>query len=99
MWTSMERSLLKIRKIQKIRNTTIRETTGVIDALSYTVRLKWRWAGHVARMSDDRWTSRLTSWPGPRGNRKRGRPRSRWADDIEGTAGKLWMEKATDREY
>ncbi|KAI8434265.1 hypothetical protein MSG28_012359 [Choristoneura fumiferana] len=96
---SMERSMMKIRKIQKIRHSVIREVSGVIDALSYSQKLKWRWAGHVARMGDNRWTSRLTSWPGPAGTRKRGRPKTRWADDIVEIAGKLWMEKANDRDY
>ena len=22
----------------------------------------WRWAGHVARMNDNRWTKRITDW-------------------------------------
>ena len=96
---SMERSFMKIRKIHKIRHTTIRQKTKVIDALSYSQKLKWRWAGHVARMTDGRWTRQLTSWPGPRGFRKRGRPIARWADDVTKIAGKGWMKDAEDREY
>ena len=23
---------------------------------------KWRWAGHIARTDDNRWTKRLTDW-------------------------------------
>lgn len=34
-----------------------------------------------------------------RENRKRGKSESRWANDIEGTAGKLWMKNATDTGY
>lgn len=96
---SMERSVAKIRKCQKIRHTIIRQKTGVIDALTYALKLKWRWAGHVARMSDDRWTIRITSWPGPIGTRKRGRPVTRWSDDITRVAGNNWLIEAKDRDH
>ncbi|GBP81972.1 LINE-1 reverse transcriptase homolog [Eumeta japonica] len=39
---SMERCILKIKKIQKIRHTDIRQKTKVIDALSHSQKLKWR---------------------------------------------------------
>jgi len=45
---------------------------------------KWRWAGHVARMNDNRWTKRLTDW---HEKRSRKRPDSRWKDEIERFAG------------
>lgn len=95
---SMERSILKIKKLQKIRHTTIRQKTKVIDALSYSQKQKWRWAGHIARLSDNRWTTKTTSWPGPSGHRKRGRPNARWADDVTKIAGTHWMRVAIDRE-
>ncbi|GBP17304.1 Putative uncharacterized transposon-derived protein F52C9.6 [Eumeta japonica] len=37
---SMERSILKIIKIQKIRHTDVRQKTKVIDALSHSQKLK-----------------------------------------------------------
>lgn len=95
---SMERSILKIKKIQKIRHTAIRQKTKVIDALSYSKKLKWRWAGHVARLKDNRWTKTTTLWLGPSGQRKRGRPNTRWIDDITKIAGTHWMREAEDRE-
>lgn len=96
---SMERSIAKIKKTEKIRHSIIRQKTKVTDALTYALKLKWRWAGHVARMSDDRWTIRMTSWPGPTGFRKRGRPITRWTDDIIRVAGKNWMLEAIDRDH
>ncbi|CAH2101778.1 unnamed protein product [Euphydryas editha] len=95
---SMERSILKIKKIQKIRHTAIRQKTNVIDALNYSQKLKWRWAGHVARLNDNRWTKMTTSWLGPSGQRKRGRPNTRWTDDIIKIAGTHWMREAEDKE-
>lgn len=94
---SMERSILKIRKIEKICHTDIRQKTKVIDALSYSQKLKWRWAGHVARLRDKRWTKETTSWRGPTGKRRQGRPNTRWTDDITKIAGDHWTRVAEDR--
>ena len=49
-------------------------------------------------MHDNRWTKRCTEWQPREGRRKRGRPATRWRDDIEVTAGKTWMRKTNDRE-
>lgn len=95
---AMERSVLKIRRIQKIKSEKIRQTTKVIDALQHALRQKWRWAGHIARCTDKRWTLQATIWNGPEGKRKRGRPRKRWIDEIKAIAGSHWRKKATDRE-
>ena len=36
--------------------------TKVLDIM-YTVRkMKWSWAGHINRLKDNRWTSRVTTW-------------------------------------
>ena len=71
--------------------TAIREQTKVQDALTMALKLKWKWAGHVARYKDDRWTLLATRWKGPAGKRNPGRPYRRWRDDIEGIAGKDWL--------
>ncbi|CAG9793426.1 unnamed protein product [Diatraea saccharalis] len=92
-----ERSILKIKKVHKIRSETIRERTGVRDALTMALKLKWKWAGHVARYNDKRWTLIATRWRGPTGKRNVGRPFKRWKDDIVETAGKDWLLKAKDR--
>ncbi|KAJ0176142.1 hypothetical protein K1T71_008316 [Dendrolimus kikuchii] len=55
-------------------------------------------AGHIARYTDKRWTLETIIWKGPRGKRKRGRPRKRWIEDIKGIAGSEWRKKAMDRE-
>lgn len=68
-----------------------------MDALDYAKKLKWKWAGHVARMADKRWTNQITTWPGPRGKRKDGRPYMRWSDDIAKIAGPKWTLTAQDR--
>lgn len=50
----------------------IRKLTGVIDALEHSQKLKWRWAGHIARMDKEKWTQRVTIWQGPTNRKKRG---------------------------
>ena len=57
----------------------------------------WRWAGHVARFQDDRWTKRLTEWRPRSGTRKRGRQKRRWRDDLTNYIGITWTRQAQDR--
>lgn len=93
----MERSILDIKKQDKVRNTNIRRKTNVIDALTHCKKQKWKWAGHVARMDNGNWAKRITTWPGPLNNRSRGRPKERWIDEINKSAGVDWLQKAQDR--
>ncbi|CAF4832386.1 unnamed protein product [Pieris macdunnoughi] len=48
---AMERSMLRLRRIHKVSNKTIRERTNVTDILKHALKMKWRWAGHVARVA------------------------------------------------
>ncbi|GBP08005.1 hypothetical protein EVAR_78128_1 [Eumeta japonica] len=79
----MERSMLKIRRIQKIKSEHIRQKTKLADALRHALSLKWRWVGHISRYTDRRWTIEATRWKGPIGKRNVGRQLRRWADDIK----------------
>ena len=67
----------------------------ITDIIEYTLKQKWRWAGHIARMN--RWTKRCTEWQPRRGKRSRGRPSRRWQDDIPRKEGTTWNRKVTDR--
>lgn len=70
----MERSMLGVSLRDHIRNEELRRRTGVTDVVLHVAKLKWKWAGHVARMQDGRWTKRLLEWR-PRSNRRyRDRP-------------------------
>jgi len=61
-----------------------------------------RWAGHVARMGEDRGVHRVLVGK-PEGKRPLGRPRRRWEDNIKMDLQKVrgdhgeWMELAQDR--
>lgn len=95
---AMERSILRLKKIQKTKNKDIREKTKLTDALKHALKLKWQWAGHMARSTDKRWALRTTIWSGPLGKRNVGRPRKRWVDDIISVAGENWLTAAKNRE-
>lgn len=93
----MERSMLGITLRDRVPNEVIRRKTGVRDAVETILKLKWNWAGHVARMTDNRWTKRLLEWrPRIEAKRSRGRPPTRWTDDLKRVTGN-WMQTAQDR--
>ena len=64
---------------------------------------RMRWAGHVARIGEDRGVERVLVGK-PEGKRPLGRPRRRWEDnikmDLEEVGGGRgdWMELAQDRD-
>ena len=68
-----------------------------LNIIKHITNTKWRWAGHVARMQDNRWTIRTTEWQVRKGRRPRGRPKMRWKDDIMKWQGATWTRTAKDR--
>ena len=83
MERAQERIMLDIKKQDRITADHIRSRTKCEDVLEKIGKLKWRWAGKVMRQSDERWTKRVSEWTPREGKRKRGRPRKRWASDLE----------------
>ena len=63
-----ERKMLDLKLQDKILCSEIRKRTKIIDIVEYTLKQKWRWAGHIARMKDNRWTN-----AGQSGNQGQGR--------------------------
>ncbi|GBP37492.1 hypothetical protein EVAR_79426_1 [Eumeta japonica] len=90
--------MLKIKKLDKIRHTKIREITKATNALSNAQKLKWKWASHITRLTDQRWTKIVTWWNGPPGKRSKERLLSCWEDDIKQKAGIDWKLVAQDRD-
>ena len=76
----------KVKLKDRIRNTTIRRRTRVTDIAQYVTNTKWKWAGHIARMKDNRWTISSTEWQ-VKDARSVRRPKGRWRDDIVGRQG------------
>lgn len=95
---AMERSMLGISLRDRVPNHEIRRRTRVVDAIERITTLKWNWAGHVARLTDNRWTRRILEWrPRREAYRNRGRPPTRWTDDLKRCQGN-WMQAAQDRD-
>ena len=97
--TKMERSMLNITYRERKTNIWVRQKTKVIDVIEQIRRQKWTWAGHISRLRDNRWTSRITTWRPYEGKRSRGRPARRWRDELdEYWKGTIWQRIAQDRQ-
>jgi hypothetical protein len=92
---SMERSMMNVKKLDKISNVKLRRSTKIKDVVSSAKQLKWNWAGHIARHNNDRLPKTLEAW-NPNTRRKPGRPKSRWKDEIVEHGSILWRRKAQD---
>ena len=56
---AMERSILNIRKTDKIKNKNIRALTNIKDVGYIVKRAKFRYAGHMGRTKKDKWNKRI----------------------------------------
>ena len=90
---AMERKLLNLKQQGKTPCSEIRKRTKIIDIIEYTLKQKWRWAGYIARMKDNRGSKRCIEWQPTRGKKSRGRPSRRWQDDITRKEGPPGTEK------
>ena len=96
---AMERRMLHLSLRDRVRSTDIRKKTKVQDILKKIKSVKWKWAGHLTRVKDNRWTKRLTEWQPRTGKRRRGRQKKRWRDDITDYMGtSTWTRTAMTRQ-
>lgn len=58
---AMERSMLGVKRKDRLRNINIRKKTKVQDVTLKIQRLKWKWAGHMIR-GKDKWSRIVTQW-------------------------------------
>ena len=59
---------------------------------------KWTWAGHIARLQDNRWICQVTDWRPMDGNRPRDGPSKRWRYEIDDFWRSVsWKQNAQDR--
>lgn len=94
---AMERRMLGVSLRDHIENKTLRQMSGVADVVGITRESKIRWAGHVARLADNRWTSRIAEWYPRDRKRPLGRPPRRWCAYVVEVAGRNWRQVAQDR--
>lgn len=93
-----ERSMFSLKLINKTPNTDIRQRTKLTDVQPLSKRLKWKWAGHVSRMSNNRWAKKIKEWTPRLRKRSKGRPCRGWEDEVKQSAGTTWGREAKDRE-
>jgi len=75
---------------------------GIPDWVEEIHRRRFRWAGRIARLTDNRWTKVVLLWSAT-GTRKRGRPKARWTDLLNRffkqgrqATNAFWLELAQD---
>ncbi|KAE9417797.1 hypothetical protein Angca_003227, partial [Angiostrongylus cantonensis] len=75
---------LRISRFTRIRNgirsPDLRQRSKIKDAVLYAKQSKIRWAGHVMRMNDNRWTRTVSAWISRDVKRTAGRPPTRWSE-------------------
>ena len=87
---------------ERRHNIDLRQMTGQPYIQDVVVSRRLRWAGHCARMPDDR-TPKIVMNGAMRGRRPVGRPRYRWSDNIKQDVQELapniddWQAAAEDR--
>ena len=97
---AMERKILGVTWQDRKSNSWLRERTKIRDIMFTVKNSKWRWAGHVCRQEAERWTRKTTEWRPWYGKRARGRPKTRWRDEIDKELGKVsWRRMAEDRSW
>ncbi|KAI8438853.1 hypothetical protein MSG28_011199 [Choristoneura fumiferana] len=83
---SVERHLLQESLVCVIHQLNVPEKmanrTKVTDIVRRIAKLKWQWAGHIARRTDGRWGQKVLEWRPRTGRRAVGRPPTRWSDDL-----------------
>ena len=89
--------MLNVKLKDRLRNTVIRQRSRVTDIVQNVTNTKWKWAVHITRLKDNRWTTRNTKWQ-IKGARSVGRPKRRWRDDIVGQQRAVWTRIVKDRE-
>ncbi|KAE9417602.1 hypothetical protein Angca_003652, partial [Angiostrongylus cantonensis] len=63
---AVERTMLGVFRFTQvrygIRSSGLRQRSKIKDAVLYAKQSKIRWAGHVMRMNDNRWTRAVIDW-------------------------------------
>ncbi|KAE9420679.1 hypothetical protein Angca_006408, partial [Angiostrongylus cantonensis] len=63
---AVERTMLGVSRFTQVRDrircSDLRQRLEIKDAVLYGKQWKIRWAGHVMRMNDNRWTRSVSDW-------------------------------------
>ncbi|KAE9420291.1 hypothetical protein Angca_004987, partial [Angiostrongylus cantonensis] len=65
-WSLLERTRLGVSRFTQVRDgiqsSDLRERSKIKDAVLYAKQSNIRWAGHIMRMNDNRWTRAVGDW-------------------------------------
>ncbi|KAE9417918.1 hypothetical protein Angca_003253, partial [Angiostrongylus cantonensis] len=65
-WSLVEWKMLGVSRFTQardgIRSSDLRQRSKIKDAVLFAKQSKIRWAGHIMRMSDNRWTRAVSDW-------------------------------------
>jgi hypothetical protein len=67
---------------RKLHNEELNDLYSLPNIVQVVKSRRMRWAGHVARMGEDRGVHRVLAGK-PEGKRQLGRPRRKWEDNIK----------------
>ncbi|KAE9413950.1 hypothetical protein Angca_004623, partial [Angiostrongylus cantonensis] len=80
---AVERTMLGVSRFTQVRDgmrsSHLRQRSKIKDAVLYAKQSKIRWAGHVMRMNDNRWTRAVRDWITRDVKRSAARPPTRWS--------------------
>jgi hypothetical protein len=88
---------------RKLHNKELNDLYSLPNIVRVVKSRRVRWAGHVARMGEEKVVHRVLVWQ-PEGKRPLGRTRRRWEDNIKMDLQEIrvdcgdWMELAQDRD-
>lgn len=94
---AMERSILDIKRKDKIRASVIRTKTNLTDLAEVVTKNKWKYAGHLWRREGERWENKVEGWTPYDRKRGVGRPLTRWRDEFKKALGPEWRRYTHDR--
>lgn len=86
-----------IKWSDKVSNKQLYERVNIEKVGNRIMRLKFVYAGHLIRKKEFNWTRQILDWTPYGSVRRRGRPATRWTDDIINAVGTLWKSNVHRR--